>query len=116
VRLGSLAGRGTVGGVGGADTHTILISQVQAHNHSGLTGRIDRSLDHTHGYSQSVGGNVGVQTSGGGVFYGGLIAANTGGSSGGSMDHLHAIGYDGGSQPHNNLQPLLVKNKILVVE
>lgn len=85
-----------LGAVGGENTHPLTAAEsgMPSHNHSGLTGGADRSIDHLHhapsGWyfaltDAGIGGQVGstmftVNT------YGDLI-----GSSDRSLDHLHGI-------------------------
>jgi microcystin-dependent protein len=92
------AGNHPLGELGGAENHSLLVTEMPAHNH---TVRCS-----------SAGDNSGTPTSPVGNFWtrdlnGNAPYANSGAS--GAM-HPSAVGLAGGSQPHSNLQPLLVVN------
>lgn len=105
---------GTYGAAGGSETHTLTEAQLASHSHgvNGNTG--DQSNDHTH--SQIASTSTGSYSAGGsnGPLGNG---SQTGGASTG---HTHAISLTsdaaGSGSAHNNVQPTIVLNKILVVE
>lgn len=98
-----------LGGVGGAEAHTLTVAQMPAHTH-GVTGSTDASGDHTH------------STLGSGFASGGA-AGVTGGSSalvsgtGAAGNHTHTVtgtaASAGSGTAHNNVQPVIIFNKII---
>lgn len=95
-----------LGSTFGEENHTLLETELAAHNHGGVTG--NDSPDHTHTF----GNFVGNQNSAGG---GGSLAgfASTGTTSGASTRHTHTIASDGSGAAHNNVQPTLYVNFML---
>jgi microcystin-dependent protein len=120
-RLTAVINGDTFGAVGGADTITLTEAQLAAHDHGAATtvtvnGEV---TDHTHDMSF---GLIEVPTGpGSGSF---ALTAGTGSanktSAGRSTNHTHVssvtVESDGGGTAHNNLQPTIIVNKILVVE
>lgn len=118
---------------GGEERHTSTLGETPAHAHAGSSvsnaGAIQtggRSAGHTHGMSQSRGfytfGTAGISAT---IVE--IIGASGSYNTGVAMDqessdHSHqlpahghglTIGSEGGGSPHNNMQPYVVKNKII---
>ncbi|WP_376710373.1 phage tail protein [Pseudochrobactrum lubricantis] len=97
-----------LGAVGGSQTHVLTEAQMPSHRHEGNTNQSGR---HWHHYT-------GAATN---VNYGGDRPSGTGGNSKSATDeageHSHYVetNYKGGNQPHNNVQPTIIKNKIIRV-
>ena len=92
---GSGTGSGSASVFGSFSGDTGTVSANHQHHISFGTGDSDRSLDHTHSYSQPV---VPSSSTGGGAFgiVGTSTAANTGGSSLGYTSHAHGVNGDTG--------------------
>lgn len=97
-----------LGAVGGFQSHTLLESQMPSHRHEGNTTSAGR---HWHYYT---GAALNVN-------YGGDRPSGTGGTNKSATDeagehfHYFETNYKGGNQPHNIVQPTLIKNKIIRV-
>src|SRR5690606_4245550 len=104
-RLSSISGN-TLGAAGGAQTHTLTVSQMPAHNHSGTALS---SGQHRHGVGASfIGSGTGSN--------GGYITSSTSGvftSMDGAHTHSLSINNTGGGQAHPNVQPTIILNKII---
>lgn len=114
---GSAAGRLTspvngliLGSTGGEESHLLSIDEIPAHTHTGTTSA-------PSGVSAT--GKIAAS-------YGGVHLGNTGFEEGqggsdwlvGDATHTHTFTSDstGGDDPHNNVQPTIVVNKIIKVE
>lgn len=109
---GSDAGRqaaaNTLGGTGGAATHTLSIAELAVHSHTGLTGA-NGGHDHQTGW-QGGGGGGGNQINIDAFASRAFDAANVMNAVG---HHQHTIPNDGSGQPHNNMPPYIFSNWII---
>jgi microcystin-dependent protein len=97
-----------LGGVGGAETHTLTEAQMPAHDHGGATNNGVNDGNHTHTYTRFDSQNA-VDGGPNGGFWDDSSTQTTGGTGA----HQHAIASDGGGGAHNNVQPTIVFNKII---
>lgn len=95
----------TLGGILGAASHALGISEMPSHNHGGLVG-LDGGHSHTYTDSTVTSGQA-LQT--GSQTGEASITRNT--SS--APDHRHTISSQGGGAAHPNAQPTLVLNMII---
>jgi len=97
-----------LGEVTGTEAHTLLISEMAAHNHSLNVNSTTAATSNTDVPSTSVvlGNTAGKQSGVANPFALNLYAS---GAPGGTLDP-HAIGVGGGGQPHANLMPYLTMN------
>lgn len=99
---------------GGAETHTLTTAQLASHSHGVNITTSDMSNDHTHPIFTSP--STGQYTAGGsnGPLGSG---SNTGGASTGHTHNVNGSSDPAGSgSAHNNVQPTIVANRIIVVE
>jgi len=92
----------TLGGTGGAETHTLTTAQMPVHNH----GVSDPGHDHP------LMGNSGVPGAQGSINIVSGTQASTGGLIGGNFTGI-TINNNGSGNSHNNLQPYIVINYII---
>jgi microcystin-dependent protein len=101
IHVGTGAGLSTYsqGQMGGQETHTLLATEMPAHNHTAYAST-------SGGTSSSPSNNFPAVNSEGIEHYGS--------SENGTMN-ANAIGAAGGSQPHNNIQPYLAINFCIAI-
>ena len=101
----------TLGQRGGEEAHTLIISELPAHNHALMTDATHAGNINTPGTDTALAQSVGVNDNGGnfslavyGTFSpGGVLAPQT-------------ITVTGGSQPHTNLMPYLCVNMSIALQ
>lgn len=94
---------------GGAETHTLTLAELAAHDHGGTTGA---EAAHTHTINYGITGAVG------GSNFNAISAlgegqAQTSGASDAGTSHTHSIASAGSDSAHNNVQPTRITNKII---
>ena len=96
----------------GTETHTLLVAEMPTHSHVGTT---DSSGAHIHGVENIPYGTQDITAIGGS----GITACdetihtiNT--NSAGAHTHTFTTGNNGGSQPHQNMQPTLFGCNVLI--
>jgi microcystin-dependent protein len=108
-----ITGGGTsVGQVGGAQTVAISVTELPVHSLTGVTG--NNNDNHTHTSPRYSSFESAAAGSSGNIWKGEIQVA--GGAP--SVQHQHQFTTDsiGGGAAHNNVQPTMIMNKILVVE
>jgi microcystin-dependent protein len=112
--LGVAGARTTLGAIIGEGVHTLAVGELPAHTHSGTTG--NENASHTH--------TVPLQPAGNGGYTGGTgnpVPYCAGGSLATSNEvgtHTHNFSTDngtGGGAAHNNVQPSIVCNWIVLL-
>ncbi|MND93388.1 hypothetical protein D3C80_855750 [compost metagenome] len=103
-----------IGEIGGEEHHTLIITEMPAHNHvatSVLNVNAGDANVHTPVAGNSIGGVMDIN----GDPSNGFVATNpTIQLNNGSV--VSTIGIAGGSQPHNNMQPYLAMNYCIALE
>ena len=110
-----------LGAVGGAETHTITLAQMPAHDHGAVTGS---NGAHSHFVVKDASGTAALTASNYLVDFadygtnqdytlaGGVTAADVGLTSAAAA-HTHSVTSQGSGTAHNNVQPTIVLNKII---
>lgn len=106
----SMGPQNTIGTKAGQEAHTLIISEMPAHNHfistDGSAGAVNKPATTTVFGTSSGTSNTGQTLA--------INAYNSGG--GGSTLDARTISNVGGSQPHNNLQPFLTLNFCIALQ
>lgn len=89
---------------GGAESHTLGVSEMPSHAHGGSTGAPSWNGSAGLGVYSSGGANNFVAITWGGAFIGGDNRKYN------DFNHTHSISSEGGGGAHNNVQPFLVCN------
>ena len=97
-----------LGQILGAESHTLVVNEMPAHNHSLNANTTTAATSNTDTPSTSVvlGNTAGKQSGVANPFALNLYASA---APGGTLD-AHSIGVAGGNQPHNNIMPYLTMN------
>lgn len=101
----------TLGQVGGTETHTLTRFEMPRHNHSGTT-----AFGGNHGHTMELSRGELVQKPGSGdvlIHKAGNAPTKFQTQQDGRHVHGFETSYDGGGNPHNNMQPFAVVNYII---
>ena len=102
-----------LGAVGGTEQHTLIVEQVPKHKHD---GKAIKNGKHVHPFTvrgQQYSDQGGSRPTLGGANLSLQWTSNT--DEAGEHDHLLELETSGGDKPHNNVQPTIIKNKIIRV-
>lgn len=99
---------------GGSESVVLTLAQLAAHTHGGTTG--GQSADHTH-IEQSATG-AGASTKPPSQLATGVLSSGNTPTLGTSNDHTHTFTTDsqGSGSGHNNIQPTIIEDYVIVVE
>lgn len=98
---------GILGASGGGQTQSLAIANLPAHSHTGTTAS---GGEHTHTYGQNERVQVGPDN---GIAYDAQNAGFLTTSASGAHAHTFTTDNTGGAQPHPNVQPTIILNKII---
>ncbi len=110
---GLLTGSTTLGALVGAQTVTLAISEMPAHDHPGSNAGVE-SAPHTHGFTFSGASydNAGITAAVSGITGTGLTFGVTTTTESATHTHTIGIGSQGGGGAHANVQPTIILNFI----
>lgn len=100
----------TLGATGGVETQTLVLANLAAHDHGGVTG--GASATHTHNTNQPAHKNRSYSTPGfAGDTWGGADTATASGNN--SVDHTHTVASAGSGTAFGVVQPTFILNYII---
>lgn len=101
----------TLGEKGGQEAHTVLVSEMPAHNHAIMTDATHQGTINLPATNTVLAQSIGVNSNGGNFAFDiyGAVAV------GGVLDP-NTVTNTGGSQPHTNLMPYLVINMCIALQ
>lgn len=97
---------------GGSETHQLTTAQLASHQHTGTTDTEGQA--HTHSYNQAGTSSLSA-TAGGGTPLSTLSSQQTGTQSA-NHTHTFTTNGQGSDNAHNNVQPTIIENFLVVVE